>query len=164
METQDNAPVETPVETSTPEVVETVVSEPPKKRGPGRPRKDGSSPPGVKAEKPGAAKESAAKPQRRGAKLSAEAVNDLAVQIEGLHVIAAMATGQPILKIDPKEALMLAKGISAVAEEYGLALDGKTGAAMQLFGAAAMVYGRRAWALLQARKAAQANIVDVHPQ
>lgn len=133
---------------------------PPQKRGPGRPRKDGSTPPGVKTEKPGAPRAAEAKPQKRGAKMSAEAISTLAKQIEGMHAMAAMMTGLPILQISSAEASLLAGGISAVAEEYGLALDGKTGAALQLFGAAAMVYAPRIIHIQKAKAAARANVVD----
>ena len=139
---------------------ETLHIEPPQKRGPGRPRKDGSSPPGPKAEKPGSPKSAEAKPQKRGAKMSAEAVNTLARQIQGMHAMAAMITGIGILQINDGEAALLAGGISAVAEEYGLALDGKTGAALQLFGAAAMVYAPRFIAIQKAKAQARANTVD----
>ena len=38
---------------------------------------------------------------------------------------------------------MLADGIAAVSREYGLSMDGKTGAALQLIAAAAIVYAPR---------------------
>lgn len=139
---------------------ETLNVSPPQKRGPGRPRRDGSTPPGPKAETPGAAKKAEAKPQKRGAKMSAEAVGTLAKQIQGMHVMAAMMTGIGILQISEAESSLLAGGLSAVAEEYGLALDGKTGAALQLFGAAAMVYAPRIIAIQKAKAAARANTVD----
>lgn len=140
---------------------ETVQVSPPEvRRGPGRPRKDAAAPPGPKAEKPGAAKSAESKPQKRGAKMSAEAVSTLAKQIQGMHAMAAMMTGIGLLQITADESSLLATGLSAVAEEYGLALDGKTGAALQLFGAAAMVYAPRILAIQKAKAAARANTVD----
>lgn len=78
----------------------------------------------------------------------------LAHQIKGLHSLAAMATGLQIMQISDQEAAMLASGVNAVCEEYGFALTGKTGAALQLFAAAAMVYAPRIM-YLQAEKAKQ---------
>lgn len=164
----ENAPEQ--LESVAPEVTEIPPQEtplnidPPQRRGPGRPRKDGSTPPGPKTEKPGAPRAAESKPQKRGAKMSAEAVSTLAKQIEGMHAMAAMMTGIPILQISSAEAQLLAGGISAVAEEYGLALDGKTGAALQLFGATAMVYAPRIIQIQKMKAAARANIVDVPPQ
>jgi hypothetical protein len=157
----DSAPIEQPQTGAAELPQETVEIQPPQRRGPGRPRKDGSAPPnGPKTEKPGSPKAAAEKPSRRGAKMSAEAVSTLAKQIQGMHAMAAMMTGMGILQISDQEAGLLANGISAVAEEYGLALDGKTGAALQLFGAAAMVYAPRIIHIQKAKAAAQSNIVD----
>lgn len=148
-----SAPAESPVSAS---------AEPPVKRGPGRPKGSGTkAPPGITAEKPGAQKPAQDKPGKRGAKMSAEALGTLAKQIQGMHAMAAMMTGIPILAITPEESALLAGGISAVAEEYGLALDGKTGAALQLFGAAAMVYAPRILQIQAMKRAARANTVDV---
>jgi hypothetical protein len=160
----ENAPIEQS-QTGEPESLqETVEIQPPQRRGPGRPRKDGSSPPGPKTEKPGAPKAATEKPGKRSAKMSAEATANLAKQIQGMHAMAAMMTGIGIFQINDMEASLLANGISAVAEEYGLALDGKTGAALQLFGAAAMVYAPRILAIQKAKAAARNNIVDVPVQ
>lgn len=155
----DNAP---PINDSTASesAPETIDVSPPVKRGPGRPRNDGTKPPGVKSEKPGAAKSAEAKPQKRGSKMSADAVSTLAKQIQGMHAMAAMMTGIGLFQITEAESALLAGGLSAVAEEYGLALDGKTGAALQLFGAAAMVYAPRILAIQKAKAAARANTVD----
>lgn len=100
----------------------------------------------------------------------AEDVDALAKQIQGIHVLASMATGLPELGISEVEAKMLANGITAVTEEYGFAIDGKAGAALQLFGAAAMVYVPRFMMVQkranEAKKAAaengDSNIVDVN--
>lgn len=150
--TPPGAPAEASVQETTP----------PLKRGPGRPKGSGTkAPPGVQAERVGASKAPPEKPGKRGAKMSAEAVSTLAKQIQGMHAMAAMMTGIPILAISVEESQLLAGGISAVAEEYGLELDGKTGAALQLFGAAAMVYAPRILQIQAAKRAARANTVDV---
>lgn len=134
------------------------VSEPPKKRGPGRPRKDGST---LNAEVPGAAKPSSAKPQKRGPKMSSDQLAVLSRQLVGLHIMAASMSGIGELQITPDEGTILASGISAVAEEYGLSLDGKTGAALQLFGACAMIYAPRFIHFQSRVRAARNNVVDV---
>lgn len=64
----------------------------------------------------------------------------LAKQLMGIHLLVASATGVPEIAIQENEAAILSQGIIAVAQEYGLALTGKTGAALQLFAAVAMVY------------------------
>lgn len=67
-------------------------------------------------------------------------VAEMAKQIQGLHLIGAMASGIPEIALNEQESATLAAGIYGVSKEYNLAIDGKTGAALQLFGAAAMVY------------------------
>lgn len=76
-------------------------------------------------------------------------------QIAGLHAVAAHLTGIPELVISDQEGDLLASGLQAVAEEYGLELGGKTGAAIQLLSAAAVVYLPRFAAITQKQKAAQ---------
>lgn len=136
-------------------------SEPPKKRR-GRPPKNPGAP---NAEAPGAAPKSPqVKPGKRGPKMSAEQIGILARQLSGLHMAAAMVTKIGELRIGDDEARMLAFGISGVCEEYGLSLDGKTGAAVTLLGTAAMIYVPRFFAI-QARVRQQAsNVVDVPHQ
>lgn len=124
----------------------------PIKRGPGRPRKnpdDNSAPP----------KRGPGRPPKAKAKGDNET---LAKNIVGLHMIAAMGTGLPELQISDNEGTMLANAINAVADEYGLDVGGKTGAALQLFGAMGMIYAPRAFAIMkrveaQKREAAKAS-------
>ncbi len=61
-------------------------------------------------------------------------------QIVGLHLAAATITGIPELQLGDNEGEMLAGALQGIAEEYGLALDGKTGAAIQLAGVCAAIY------------------------
>jgi len=83
---------------------------------------------------------------KRGPKPKVKTVSDPAVlarSLVGIHQLGAMLLQVPELQISEEEGKGLADAVTAVCEEYGLAIDGKTGAAMQLFGAAAMIYGPR---------------------
>ncbi len=84
----------------------------------------------------------------------------LAKNIAGIHAMAAMMTGIPEVQLSEDEAQMLASAVDGLSREYGLKLDGKTGAAIQLIGAAAIIYGPRAIAisarLSAAKKASEA--------
>lgn len=89
----------------------------------------------------------------------------LAKSLVGIHQLAAMVTQIPEAQLSEGEAQALAEAVIAVCNEYGLSIDGKTGAAMQLFGACAMVYGPRVFSFrmrmaqqrVQMEKEAQAN-------
>ena len=70
----------------------------------------------------------------------------LARSLLGIHQVAAMITRIPEAQLSEQEGQLLAEAVVAVCEEYGLSIDGKTGAAMQLFGAAAMIYAPRVFA------------------
>ena len=107
------------------------------KRGRGRPPKTENPPAG---DKPTPAK----KTTKRN---TSNNVDVLSQQLVGMHMIMAGVTGLNELIITPQESTMLATSIISVAEEYNLALDGKTGAALQLFMTAAMVYAPRAIAV-----------------
>lgn len=76
----------------------------------------------------------------------------LAKQILGLHLIAAQLSGFNELQISEVESVMLTESIVVVSEEYGLSLDGKTGAAIQLAGTAAMIYLPRFLAIQKRKK------------
>lgn len=80
-------------------------------------------------------------PKPKGNKTSDPAV--LARSLVGIHQLGAMLLQIQELVITEDEGKGLADAVTAVCEEYGLAIDGKTGAAMQLFGACAMIYGPR---------------------
>lgn len=111
---------------------ETAAETPPEtepKRRRGRPPKDAGATTGERKEGP-----------KKTASRKAEDTDALAHQLVGLHQFAALATGLQELVISEKEGQMLAKGVNAVADEYGLSLSGKTGAALQLIAAAAMIY------------------------
>lgn len=102
---------------------------PPGKRGRGRPPGSGK--------KSGGAKKSANKSDAAA----------FAKQIVGVHLLIAGVTGLPEMAINETEGRLLADALISVSEEYGLLLGGKTGAAIQLFAAAAMVYTPRAFAI-----------------
>lgn len=136
------APVEIPA-VETPSEVETPTIEAPTvRRGRGRPKGSGGAAP-VSPSAAGAAA-TKAKPGRpkKNARVSVDA-SALAKQIQGLHAIAALGTGIPEFNLRDDEAEILGQAVSAVCEEYDLSLSGKTGAALQLLAAAAMVYAPR---------------------
>lgn len=95
----------------------------------------------------------------------------LAKQLKGIHELAAnllpirTPEGKFLLALSDIEATQLAEGVAAVAKEYDLSLDGKTGAAIQLLSAAVMIYGPRVYffnkmkaeAMHQAQAEAQAR-------
>lgn len=116
-------------------------AEPPKKRR-GRPPGSGNKAK-LNPEDPGSAPVSSGAPKKRGPKPSGERLAAMAKQLQGIHTLAAMATGIPECQINEGESAMLAQAFADVAAEYGLSVDGKTGAALQLFGACAMIYAPR---------------------
>ena len=61
-------------------------------------------------------------------------------QIQGLHVVLAKLTGQPIFEISEFEAQMLATSIANVSEHYDLTASSKTMAIVGLIGACGIVY------------------------
>lgn len=97
---------------------------------------------------------SADKPKKTRARRT-ESSESLAQQIMGIHQIAFLATQLPECQITKIEAMMLAESLNNVAEEYGLSLTGKTGAAIQLFGAAAIIYVPRYFSVLDRMKKAE---------
>jgi hypothetical protein len=92
-------------------------------------------------------------------------VSELAKQLRGIHSLAAniipirMPDGSGgsklLLELSDTEATQLATAISGIAKEYDLAIDGKTGAAIQLFAAAAMIYGPRIYVIQKIRTSHQ---------
>lgn len=137
-----------------PEVAsETVEAKPPGKRR-GRPPNSAK----LEAEKPGASAKSATpKPTKRGAKMTQEQTSLFAKQLAGLHMMAASITGRPVLQLGDAESMALAQAIGGFAEEYGLSIEGKTGAALQLAGTMAMVYVPRLMIMRQQDAAARAG-------
>ena len=80
-------------------------------------------------------------PKKKGkVNLSGDDISTIGKQVTGLHKLMAMATGIPELAISDEEGSMLGTAIAAVAQEYDLALDGKTGALLQLAAACGMIY------------------------
>lgn len=129
-----------PVETTPPEI----------RRGPGRPRKDAPTSPSDAAS--AAAPRKPGRP-RKSASLSSDDVLSLAKQVQGMHQLAALASGIPELIVDENEAVLLSGAIAKVSEEYGLSLTGKTGAMLQLLAAAGMIYAPRLVAVAKRVKA-----------
>lgn len=107
---------------------------PPKKR-PGRPRKN----PEIATETIGStSKPTSTKPKKRTT--TARDVSSMGRQLVGLHMLASSITQIPELQIMDAEGVALAEAISAICDEYNLSIDGKTGAALQLFATAGMIY------------------------
>lgn len=81
----------------------------------------------------------------------------LAKQLRGIHALMAKLLpipapdGTKLLELSDTEATELANAVAGVAREYDLELSGKTGAAIQLFGVAAMIYGPRIYVIQQMR-------------
>jgi hypothetical protein len=105
----------------------------------------------------GDAPQDAAPRQQRRRKSQVDA-GALAKQLRGIHALAAKLlpipgpNGTKLLELDDTEATQLADAVAAVAKEYDLELSGKTGAAIQLFGVAAMIYGPRIYVIQQMRQ------------
>lgn len=98
--------------------------------------------------------DAAPKQRRRKSQVDATA---LAKQLRGIHALAAKLLpipgpdGTKLLELSDTEATELANAVAGVAKEYDLELSGKTGAAIQLFGVAAMIYGPRIYVIQQMR-------------
>lgn len=113
--------------------------EPRKKRG--RPPKDSLNEESIGDEKP--RKKPGPKPgskRKKSRTWDNEARQALARQLIGIHMLAVSATGLAELAISENEAVLLADAMANVAQEYDLALDGKTGATIQLIATGAMIY------------------------
>lgn len=129
------------------------------KRGRGRPRKDGSVPP---PETPltGDTPKRGRPPKRQAPEVDAPA---LAKQLMGLHMMGAVITGAPELQLTEAEAIGLAEAVAAIAREYNLSIDGKTGAAIQFIGACAVIYIPRLLKIKQRKLAHTAHDADEPP-
>ena len=148
-ETIENPATETVAEMSVQEpasIEQTPSGEPPKKRR-GRPPGSGKKTP--EQIEGGGTEAPASKPSNRKASTSNEQRALMGKQLVGIHKLAAMVTGLPELMINDVEGDMLAHAVANICDEYGLAVDGKTGATLQLLGTAAMIYGPRAIAVMQ---------------
>jgi hypothetical protein len=97
-------------------------------------------------------------------------IEALAKQLKGIHALAAnllpirMPDGKMLLELSDTEATQLANAMNGMAKEYDLALDGKTGAAIQLFAAAAMIYGPRVYVIQKMRSTMRAQQTPEQPQ
>ncbi len=112
-----------------------------------RPRRRGRPPKNRQPDISGAVsvEEGAPAPKKRGRKPKKEPVDlaGLARRVQGVHQLAAMATGIPELVISAGEAEQLADAMAQVAEEFGISLGGKTGAILGLVATAAGIYAPR---------------------
>ncbi|MGH7239490.1 MAG: hypothetical protein ACREHG_05425 [Candidatus Saccharimonadales bacterium] len=123
----------------------------PKKRGRPKGSKNGKiKMDGKPAEAVNEVKKDAPKRGRPSKKASVDK-ETLANQLIGLHQLGAMVSGVPELALQSQEAAMLADAVISVSKEYDLAIDGKTGALIQLAAACAAIYAPRIM-LIQSRK------------
>lgn len=125
-----------------PEVIEIEpepeVIEPPKKRR-GRPPRNAEAQEKLDEEKATGEKPKG-KPGPKKRTMGADASELLARQLMGLHHMAAMFTGLPVIILSDAEAKMMADALCNVANEYDLAISGKTAATLQLVATLGMVY------------------------
>ena len=91
----------------------------------------------------------------------ADSTKQLAKQLVGIHIMVASITKIDEIAISENEGMMLAASLQTMSAEYGLSLSGKTGAAIQLLGTAAMIYVPRALVINEKIKKARNNIVTV---
>lgn len=113
-----------------------------KKRGRGRPpgSTNKTAPLPETPSSDGSAQTQEPQPQKRRRRAAAVDTEKLAKQLKGLHMLLARLLNDPVMNLGDIEAVMLADSLAAVSREYDLALDGKTGAFIQLAGTAAVVY------------------------
>jgi len=120
----------------------------------------------LEKETPGAAsaeQPQANKPGRKPNKKAAPTGEALGKQLVGIHALAAMFLQIPEVQITEQEGVTLGNAVVAVCEEYNLSVSGKTGAAIQLLAAAAMIYAPRAFVIkarIDQNRAAQARPVN----
>lgn len=127
---------------------------PPVKRGRGRPPKNPGAASPNKETPTGSAPRRGRPPKSDKKVYSIDEIKLMGKQLTGLHIMVAQIGGLPELAISEQEGELLAQSIINVADQYDLAIDGKTGAALQLAMTAAMIYGPRALHI-RARVAAQ---------
>lgn len=96
------------------------------------------------------------KPGRKPGKKSTPSGEALGKQLVGIHALAAMMLQLPEVQITEQEGVALGTAVVAVCEEYNLSVTGKTGAAIQLLAAAAMIYAPRAFMIKARLDAARA--------
>ena len=104
----------------------------------------------LEKETPGAAigdAPSANKPGRKAKGKTPATGEALGKQLVGVHALAALMLQLPEIQLKEEEGVQLGNAIIAVCDEYGLSITGKTGAAIQLFAAAAMIYAPRAFVI-----------------
>lgn len=64
----------------------------------------------------------------------------LAKQVQGVHVMLAMLTQQPIFQLSDNEAEMMAGALANVSRHYNVTLDGPRAAVFQLIAVGGMIY------------------------
>lgn len=135
------------------------------RRGPGRPRADGSAPKSATQAPPDApSRPAAAKSVPASGKLDPQKVAD---QLMGLHAMLALMLKTPALQLTKPEAVQLAGAIIGVAELYKMSVNPKLAAFVQLIAVCGFIYIPRVPAIsesLRAQRARPVNPVRAAPQ
>jgi hypothetical protein len=126
-------------------------TETPKRRGRGRGR------PPLEEQPIGADGEPQKVKKPRRKKASPIDTVKFAKQLQGMHVMVALATGIAEMQLSDTESVMLAESLAAVSSEYGVSMSGKLAATLQLFGVAAIIYLPRMSAIDAKIKAKKRN-------
>jgi hypothetical protein len=132
----------------------------PPRRGPGRPRKDGSTPGAPPFTSIGADSAKRGRPKKERVELDKAAV---ARQLMGSHMTMAMFLGLPELILTEKQAEQMADALCDFSREYDWEPDPKVMAAINLAATAGFVYVPKAAAIMarvKATKAKQPRTVD----
>jgi hypothetical protein len=85
------------------------------------------------------------------------AVGDFALQLQGVHKLAALALKNPLLEISKDEAEKLATAMIGVMKYHSINVSPGTLAWIQLAGVSAAVYGPRVAISMAARKTAKSE-------
>lgn len=100
----------------------------------------------------------------KGAERLALDPKELAPQIQGLHVMLATLTGQPVFEISEIEAKMLAGNIANVAQHFDITATSKSMAIVGLVAVAGMIYIPRVAAIRRGRpKSVQSPVMPSMP-
>ncbi|RWZ84875.1 MAG: hypothetical protein EO766_16955 [Hydrotalea sp. AMD] len=84
-------------------------------------------------------------------------------QVIGIHKMVSMLPGMEIWAIDEAEAQTITEAMALVSEEYGVQISGKTGATLNLIMALGMVYGPRAYVMIQQSKQRKKELALENP-
>lgn len=117
----------------------------------------GSEQPKKRGRKPGSTTKA------KGAERLALDPKELAPQIQGLHVMLATLTGQPVFQISEIEAKMLAGNIANVAQHFDITATSKSMAIVGLVAVAGMIYIPRVASIRRKPRSAPAPVMPAMP-